>query len=150
MDAETTWDESQFEEMSWHDNRVYGLRLRRGDDRGGQLELDIDYILEWITSDPAAWRFRVAPATLTFREVYSLRIEIDYKTVGAALVPFSIDGIERVPVPNTEHSRWTIRINWPDGQLSFEATGFQQVLRAPAIVSTSQSLTHEGRTALGA
>jgi len=47
MQGEQTWDESRFEHMSWHDNHVHGLRIRRGA-RGhdGQLELDIDYILE--------------------------------------------------------------------------------------------------------
>jgi hypothetical protein len=126
MDTVTTWDESQFDQMSWHDNHVHGLRVRAGDDLGGQLELDIDYILEWLSSGDAAsgFRFRIAPATLTFRKVYDLQIEIDYRTVGAVLVPFSIAEVERLPEPGTDLSRWTIRLNWPHGQLSFAAAGF--------------------------
>jgi hypothetical protein len=38
----------------------------RGD---GQLELDIDYILEWLRPSESTFAFRVAPAALTFIDV---------------------------------------------------------------------------------
>jgi hypothetical protein len=45
---ETSWNESQFEAMSWHDNHVHGLRIREGAHGCGELELDLDDILEWL------------------------------------------------------------------------------------------------------
>jgi hypothetical protein len=48
-----TWDESHFEQMSFHDVNVHGLSIRQGDELGGQLALDLDYILEWLTDDEA-------------------------------------------------------------------------------------------------
>jgi hypothetical protein len=42
------YDHAQFEEMSWHDVHVHGLRIRAGDENGGELELDIDFIVEWL------------------------------------------------------------------------------------------------------
>jgi hypothetical protein len=64
---------------------------------GSELELDLDYILEWITpaADSVSFRYRVAPARLRFRDVTNLAITIDYASASAAMGPFSIDGIER-------------------------------------------------------
>jgi len=42
------WSESQFAEMSWHDNHVHALRVVEGAHGAGDLVLDIDYILEWL------------------------------------------------------------------------------------------------------
>jgi hypothetical protein len=90
MDGEHTWDDSQFDEMSWHDNHVHGLRIREGEVGSGELELDIDHILEWLCPTGTTCSFRVAAATLTFLEVSDLRIDIDYATPGAGMTPFSI------------------------------------------------------------
>jgi hypothetical protein len=153
MDTVMTWDESQFDQMSWHDNHVNGLRIRQGDGGGGEeLDLDIDYILEWLQPDTtgSGLRFRLAPATLTFRNVSGLRVAVDYDAMSAALMPFSIGLIERRPVPGTALSSWTISLNWPAGHVTFDATGFQQALRVPAVISQSQVLPPAMRASLGA
>ena len=146
MQGEQTWDESRFEHMSWHDNHVHGLRIRRGA-RGhdGQLELDIDYILEWLRPTESTFAFRVAPATLTFIEVLYLRIEIDYAAFSYATTPFSIAGITRQAASSNGGTRWTLELNAPNGAISFLASGFRQVLRAQPIVTSSQSLTEQER-----
>ena len=88
MKSSEAWDESHFDEMSWHDNRVHGLRIRSGPNGwDGQLELDIDYILEWLHPSESTFAFRVAPATLTFVDVLELRIEIDYAAFSFATAP---------------------------------------------------------------
>ena len=43
-----TWSDSQFSEMSWHDNHVHALRIVEDVHGAGQLVLDLDYILEWM------------------------------------------------------------------------------------------------------
>ncbi len=35
------WTDTDFEKMGWHDNHIYKIRLIK------DLELDIDYILQW-------------------------------------------------------------------------------------------------------
>jgi hypothetical protein len=70
------------DEISWHDNLVYGLLFNVGDvakgDWRSELVLDIDHIVEWICgTDSYAW-FRVAPATLTFHDVTDLRVNFNF------------------------------------------------------------------------
>jgi hypothetical protein len=140
MNAEHTWNDSQFDEMSWHDNHVHGLRIREGEFGSGELELDIDYIVEWICPTGTTCSFRVAPATLTFLEVSDLRIDIDYAKASAATTPFCISGIARENASVPSLTKWTIELNWPAGSISFCASGYSQVLRGEAIVSETQGL----------
>jgi hypothetical protein len=147
MPHEQSWDESHFDDMSWHDNHVHGLRIRQGPNGyDGELELDLDYILEWVCPTESTFAFRVAPATLTFVGVLDLRIEVDYAAATAAVTPFSIDGITRDTISSPGNARWSIELNWPTGAISFMASGFRQVLRAQPIVTASQSLTEQERS----
>jgi hypothetical protein len=144
------WTDADFEDMSWHDNHVHGFQIRSGDYGAGELDLDLDYIVEWLCAEDGSYEFRLAPATLTFREVTELRIELDYQGVSAGLVPFSIDGISREDgvVATESPRRWTVNLNWPRGLLAFRASGFTQRLRAPLRVSGEQCLGHAERTRL--
>jgi hypothetical protein len=67
------WTDAQFDEMSWHDNPVHGLRIVEGPYEAGELILDLDYILEWI-KDEEGFRFRTPPTHLRFREGTNLRM----------------------------------------------------------------------------
>ncbi len=135
----TTWNQSDFPNMSWHDNHVHGLQIVEGADGAGELILDIDHILEWLQPSEGTFAFRVAPATLTFHQVMGLRVEIDYASATAGIVPPSIDEIVR------EESRWTIRIGWPHGQIVFSGNGFTQVLRGTPVVYDHQCLEPQER-----
>jgi len=127
------WTEADFDSMSWHDNHVHGLEIREGEDGTGELILRLDHILEWLSpGEGGRFSFRIAPATLTFRGVFALRIELDY--IGYAFTPFSIAGISR------EGNRWSIGINWPEGIISFDATSFVQELTGEEVLSDKQSL----------
>jgi hypothetical protein len=91
------WTQDDLDSMSWHDNHVHGLCFFEGKQGTGELELDLDYILEWITpaADSVSFRYRIAPARLRFHDVTDLAIPIDYASTSAAMESFSIDGIER-------------------------------------------------------
>lgn len=140
--TEYAWSTAQFGEMSWHDNHVHGLRVVQGDYGPGRLILDLDYILEWLPCDDGRMRFRILPAYLTFLEVFNLRITLDYATSTAALVPFSIHAIERRTEARERYDaqEWTIQVNWPAGEISFEAEGFEQRGVAPPVLSDEQYL----------
>ena len=44
-EARASWTVDDFEEMSWHDNPIYGVSMR-AEDWESDLTLDIDYIVE--------------------------------------------------------------------------------------------------------
>ena len=77
MADKTSWTEADFDDMSWHDNHVHAFRIREGEHGTGEVELDLDYILEWLSPTEGRVSFRVAPASLTGRGVYDLQIAID-------------------------------------------------------------------------
>lgn len=142
------WTHKQFEEMSWHDNHVHAVRIVEGDHGSGKLVLDLDYILEWIKNAEGRFRFRILPVTLTFLEVTNLRVSIDYATPTAALGPFSIHVIERHSVPRERYVAqiWKILLNWPSGEMTFEAEGFEQRGAGIPLLSDGQVLRPEERT----
>lgn len=145
MSSETITDE-RFAAMSWHDNHVHGMRFLEGIDGAGELELDIDHILEWPRT-PEGFRFRLQPNTLRFQHVFGLRVTLDYATPGAALGPWSIHHIQRQLVDQHQHQtpRWTIELNWPEGHLSFMSTGFLQTGWGAVRESTQQYLAPSER-----
>lgn len=143
---EQRWTEQQFEEMSWHDNHVHALRIVEGTHGSGELVLDLDYILEWIKSADG-FEFRIVPVCLTFREVTNLRISLDYATPTAALVPFSIHAIEHHSEPRERYVAqvWHIIVNWPNGDIVFEASGFVQRSTGASVLSHDQFLRPDQR-----
>ena len=144
--AEQIWTDRLFDQMSWHDNHVHALRIVEGVHGMGELILDLDYILEWICNAEGA-KFRLVPVTLRFLEVTDLRISLDYATPTAALGPFSIHGIERRNEPRERYIAqiWKILINWPQGEIMFEAQGFEQRAWGAAVLSESLYLRPEER-----
>ena len=155
----TTWTQDDFDRLSWHDNAVYGFHLAVGDpersDWRSDLVFDIDFILEWSNGVEGRYRFRIAPATLTFHHATDLDLSIDWGHGSArqiALSPICIARIDRSPVAEQRvcldrpYFRWWIDTNWPDGgSIAFGASGFTQVLRAPPIVQDEQSLPPASR-----
>ena len=139
------WTTPDFDHLSWHDCHVHGLRLAAVQEENGtaDLELDLDFIVEWAPCGDGTIQFLVAPATLTFHEVFGLRIEIDYVTPTAGMTPFSLDGIEREDityVAGQPYFRWRLPVNWPAGQITFESRAFTQVLRREPILVDRQYL----------
>ena len=138
--------------MSWHDCYVHGLRLADTNEERGtaELELDIDFIVEWLCEQADRFRFRVAPATLTFHDVFGLRIVLDYATPTAGMTPFSIEGIEREAISYAawhQSYRWRLPVSWPAGEITFESPGFTQVLRSEPVMNDAQILTPGQREA---
>src|SRR5690348_10864963 len=116
------WTHNDFDSLSWHDNHVHGLRIEAGEDGAGELELDIDHILEWLKSGES-FRYRISPARLRFHVVTDLRLMIDWAAASAAFGPFSIGGIERRFERRSRYTAicWRIPVNFPPGEITFEA-----------------------------
>ena len=142
----TEWTEADYERMSWHDNHVHGLSVEEREHGTGLLILDLDYILEWLPGTLGVCTFRIAPATLTFRDVFDLKIDLDWAKVSAGMTPFSISQIHREA--RRHDFLWKIDVNWPSGSITFSGTGFHQRLRAEPMVTGSQSLEPDERRSL--
>ena len=140
------WSHSEFEAMSWHDCHIHSMRFLEGKDGTGELHLDIDYILEW-RQDGTGYKFLLVPARLVFNEVFGLRVVLDWSEPSAAMGPFSVAGIERSREERKNYTAtvWRLPINWPAGEISFEATGFTQASWGREILSESQVLEPEQR-----
>jgi hypothetical protein len=141
------WTHAQFEQMSWHDNHVHALRFVQGEYGSGDLILDIDYIVEWVR-EPAEMKFRILPATLRFTGVTNLRVTLDYASATAAMGPFSIHTIGRRTEARERYEAqlWTIMLNWPVGELSFEAGGYEQTGWGKLVLASRQHLLPEERS----
>jgi len=150
----TSWTEADFESLSWHDNHVHGLQIEVANpDHGtGHLILDLDHILEWLAPIEGRYRFRVAPATLTFLDVFGLRIDLDWAAVTAGMIPFSIGQIrrEKAEYPGGFTWNWMIVVNWPKGAITFSGTKFTQVLRGEPIITMEPCLSIQERARISA
>ena len=135
------WVQSEFDAMSWHDCHIHSMRFLEGKDGSGELHLDIDYILEWRKRENK-YEFLLVPAKLCFLEVFGLRVSINWSTPSAAMGPFSIAGIERSREERKNYTAtvWRMPINWPAGEVIFEATGFIQESWGREVLSESQVL----------
>jgi hypothetical protein len=138
----------------WHDNLIYGIAFDVGDparqEWRSDLVLDIDFIAEWICEPEGTYRFRVAPATLTFHNVGDLSLSIDNGDSDGrtAMNELSIDRVvrERLDRP-FEFWRWTIGLNAPGGgTIRFCSTGFTQTLRREPVLLTEQHLPRGERS----
>jgi len=148
------WSTGDFDQMSWHDCHVHGFRIAELAEEHGtaELELDLDFIVEWRCREDRTFEFRIAPATLVFHSVFGLRFELDYVEPTAGMGPFSLDGIEREMISySAEHTsyRWRLPINWPTGLITFESPGFTQRLRGEPLLVQRQSLLPKERGAKG-
>ena len=145
---ELRWTHEQFDEMSWHDNHVHAIRIVGGQHGTGELVFDIDYITDWLRNGDA-FEFRLVPAILRFTDVTDLRISLDYESPCAALGPFSVHRIERRTEERERYvaQLWRIEVNWPGGEITFEASGYEQRATGSAVVSSRQCLSPAERNA---
>src|SRR3954453_6756640 len=111
------WTNTDFEQMSWHDCNIYKIRLTK------DLELDIDYILQWNKPDLEGlpFTFWVAPVTLVFTSVQNLTFDFNI----AFEDTFEIEDIERSE--NGKQYSWTIITR--QGDINFSSEEFEQFIR---------------------
>lgn len=160
------WYTADFDRLSWRDVPVHGFRVVEDADGGAALQFDIDFILARTSgdSDGEVAGFRVAQAMLRFHEVAALRFSLDYVACSADMSVFSIGAITRESMRDDveggvgggaeidadddlgeerdDHGpwRWRIDIDWPEGVLTFEASGFTQWLVGEEIAQSTPVL----------
>ena len=143
------WDNSNFDEMMWHDSHFYGFRMENFNDGNGSCDLifDIDYILEWHKTEDS-FMFTVSQAELIFHDASKLNIALEYDAPPAGMCPFMIDGInreEKTYVTGYKSFDWKIAVSWPPGNISFSSQRFTQKLVGKPVYQDSQSLEETTR-----
>lgn len=120
------WTVEDFGEMGWHDCNIYKIRLTE------DLELDIDYILQWNRPDLEGlpFTFWVAPATLVFKSVQDLTFDFDIGFENA----FEIEDIEK-----EDSNRWTIITR--QGDIQFNSIGYKQYIRQEPFFEFGQTIS---------
>ena len=139
------WTENDLEEMGWHDCHVHALAF---DPETAELLFDLDYILKWINPGQGEnhYSFWSAPATLVFSEVENLKVNLE------PFPAFELDAISREKQQNVEapsslptSTTWLWTLDFFNGRITFNSTGFRQYIRKPPILNTTQSLTLDQR-----
>jgi hypothetical protein len=126
------WTQADFEEMCWHDVKIYGLTIEKSEDNWtADFVLDIDYIFKWVKPIPPkhTYTFWVAPCTLIFKECFDLHIDI--KTDGSGLDLIEIADLNLKSKIEQEKNKfvyeWTIELQ--AGKISLKSYGLTQIVR---------------------
>ncbi|MDJ1466761.1 hypothetical protein QNI19_36295 [Cytophagaceae bacterium DM2B3-1] len=130
------WTDKDYEQMGWHDSTLYKIRVTQ------DLELDIDYILKWNPPDldGLSFTFWVAPATLVFKNITILYLELDV----ALSDHIEIEDIERIET--SDGIEWTIMTR--QGELTFLSVGYEQFIRQEPFFEFGQSISFTARGGL--
>lgn len=138
------WNESDFDNMSWHDNFIHALTF---DPDENLFLLDIDYITEWINPKEKGshFSFVVAPSTLIFSSVYDLDIDIKLGNVHT----FDIQEINR-EIHQTKYTTDRIFYKYEIvlshiGKITFVSSGYEMYIRNIFPEIDAQSLTRSAR-----
>jgi len=140
--TKTVWTDADFDELSWHDNRVHAIALEPALPEPGRLLLDLDHIVQWVRPQPpsrllSCW---ISPATLVFDPAFDLTTEIDLEGFSFSL---SLGSVERSG-PD-EHGIFDWTLTGDRFTIALQASGFTQYLRRAPVLSPRTALTVEER-----
>mgnify|MGYP003583453669 CR=1 FL=1 len=126
------WTDNDYENMGWHDCMIYKIRLEK------DLELDIDYILQWNEPDIEGlpFTFWVAPATLVFKNIRNIVFDFSLGFDNF----FEIDDIER---SDENRNQWTISMQ--RGDFQFICDGYEQFIRQDPFFEFGQTISYTKR-----
>jgi hypothetical protein len=128
-----------FAEINWHDCKIHGLAF---DEVEFKFYLDIDFIIEWIEplSNEDGYKFKVAPATLVFRNVWNLVFDLD---TNLALDIDSVSMQNPHYPKNKDYIHEEYEYDWnivlQQGEISFNSIGFEIYVRKSPEIRNEQS-----------
>jgi len=143
------WTDADFPIMGWHDAPAYGMLFQSDVSAlSNQLLFDLDYILQWIDPTPPDknFSFWIAPATLIFKDVINLHIDINQEPPN--IFDFEIMDIHRLEEFTYPNGRiyWKWQIELSNGNIYFKAGGYEQIIRKPPELTTRQEYSNRGET----
>jgi hypothetical protein len=141
------WTHLDFPFMGWHDSPIYGMTFQSDAlALSNKLLFDLDYILQWIDPVPPEehFSFWIAPATLIFKEVINLSLEINNEPPN--IFDFEILDIHRLEeftYPNGS-PYWKWHIELANGNIYFKSNGYEQIFRQPPTLTKRQEFPDRG------
>lgn len=133
--AKSLWTESDFEVMSWHDNRLHGIGIVDDfEPHEHEVRFDIDYIFQWSGhgDDTGPEGFWIAPSTLVFP---TSRLSVE----GDGSIGSWIMAIERHPSSESKDDRaeftWEISLDTGNVIVVQSRTYAQYTRRTPVFVA---------------
>ncbi len=139
------WTEEDFEQMGWHDARVWGLAFIQ---ESSEFLLDLDYVLEWIAPKDGErhYTFWTVPATLIFENVVDLHLDLEpFSDFSIAGIARSDPGVPRNAASIGKDKDWLWQIDCHVGSIRFRSVGYKQYLRGAPILNTTQYLPLDQR-----
>jgi hypothetical protein len=131
--SKSIWSHEDFDQMGWHDVHIHALAF--SNDRH-ELLMDIDYMFARVSPEPPDpyFTFWIAPCTLVFSGAHSFVANIEH---GFGLEIFNVSREEPdapvTSVSDVRHQEWRWLFDCQEGQISFMASGYQQITRAKPI-----------------
>lgn len=135
---EKKWSQNDFNKMGWHDCKVHAIAFNDAD---FELSFDIDYIIKWIEpKDSENFSFKVAPATLVFKNVWNLKVNLEYD------LDIRVEDVHRSNPcqPKNKGMEGVLEYDWgivlSTGEISFKSVGYNQYIRQAAFITEKQIL----------
>lgn len=138
--------DNNYNEMSWHDCRVYAIAFDKSNSR---LLLDIDYITKWVKPNDSSehYSFWVSPCTLIFNNVWNLKVDLETN------LEMVINEITRENAHEAKNLNGKIEYDWQiellQGEIKFKSIGYNLYLRKEPVLSQSQELSLKERGGFG-
>jgi hypothetical protein len=135
------WTEAGYQKMGWHDSPIYALAFQSDPSTlSSELILDIDYIFQWIHPVPPNlyFSFWIAPATLVFKEVHNLDMQINQDPPNIFDLEIAdIHRLEQLAYPNGS-SFWKWHIELQNGHIYFDSNGYEQFIKQQPVLASQQ------------
>lgn len=145
--SKTVWDNSDFEDMGWHDNSLHAIAFEPLPTQPGRLLVDLDYIVGGACAVPPSKTpiFWICPATLVFEDASDLTCDVDMRGWGFRV---TLTGIERSGPDPHGRFEWTLTGWGAAFNVNLFAPNFKQYLRRPPLQASGPWLTVEERGGL--
>lgn len=137
MEVKEIWTDSDFDEMGWHDSRLYRMKFP---DEDYNFILYIDYIFKWEKQKDDSFKFWVSPCELKFQNISNLKLNLSFED----FLEIFICEIKRQKIgltPNGKMIEWKYIVETDRGDIEFESTDFEMNLISQPILSESQDLS---------
>lgn len=136
MKVKERWTDDDYNEMDWHDSKLYQLKFL---DEKFEITLFLDYIFEWIKENEG-FKFLVSPCKLIFKNVSNLNIKLAFENH----IGIYINEIRRSQLgltPNKKFINWKYIIETDRGNIEFNTTGYKMELISDPIITDRQDLS---------
>jgi len=136
------WTETDFDVMGWHDSKIHGLSFDSNSQSfKSDLLFDIDYIFEWVNTNPINkyFTFWIAPCTLVFHDVHNLKMNLDSEDYLSTEVEINVLRIISKQ-SNSKIQLYQAELVTNFGEIAFICSGYEQFVRKPPIHTTEQWL----------